>query len=141
MLHMIKLTVGCQNIDDLRQWLKVERINNIAFVRTRTTPKRAEEILQGGSLYRVMNGFITCRQPIIGFEPYQREDGHQGTLILVTDEVIAVEPRPMRPFQGWRYFKHEDIPADLPLQHQNTPILEKEFPLSLRKKLSELGIF
>jgi len=28
-------------------------------------------------------------------------------------KVIAVSPRPMRPFQGWRYFTEDAAPPDL----------------------------
>lgn len=142
MLHIIKLLVGCQNIEELRSWMRIERVNNIAFIRTRNTPKRSEEILKtGGSLYRAMNGFICCRQPILGFETYQREDGQKGTLILVSDEIIPVEPRPIRPFQGWRYFKEEDAPADLSAFPHDNKRSSQEFPRKLLARLSELGVF
>lgn len=140
-LHMIKLIVGCTSPEMLREWVQIERHNGIAYVRTRTMPKRAKEILQhGGSIYRVMNGLILCRQPIIGFEIYTRDDGHPGTLIMVSDEVIPTQPRPMRPFQGWRYFKPEDAPPDLDghdtLQDDGISAL----PPALRNQLSELGL-
>nr|WP_236646592.1 DUF1489 family protein [Aristophania vespae] len=72
------------------------------------------------------------------FEPYTREDGNQGTLILVTQEVIPVQARPMRPFQGWRYFKAEDAPPDLDGSDYNNGInqLTPEF----RRHLTELGL-
>lgn len=139
MLHMIKLAVGCHTPEALREWTRTERVNGHAYVQTRTKPKQASEILRGGSLYRVMNGLIRCRQPIVGFDRYTRFDGHEGTLILVSDDVIPVQPRPMRPFQGWRYLKPEDAPADLQggtADDDGTGSL----PVSLHKRLTELGL-
>ncbi|MDF7674182.1 DUF1489 domain-containing protein [Acetobacteraceae bacterium ESL0709] len=138
MLHMIKLAVGCSTVEELQKWVMLQRHKEYGFVRTRTMPKRAEEILAGGSLYRVMEGFILCRQPIKGFEPYARDDGHTGTLILVSDKVIPVQPRPMRPFQGWRYFKPEDAPPDLGgIEDENGINL---LPPVIKKRLTELGL-
>lgn len=138
MLHMIKLAVGCSTVEDLQNWVMQQRYKEYGFVRTRTMPKRAEEILAGGSLYRVMDGFILCRQPIKGFEPYTREDGHTGTLILVSNEVVPVQPRPMRPFQGWRYFKPEDAPPDLDQAGSENGI--NLLPITLKKRLTDLGL-
>lgn len=141
-LHMIKLIVSCTSPEMLRDWVAVERHRGTAYVRTRTMPKRAEEIVQGGgSIYRVINGLIMCRQPIIGFDSYTRDDGHPGTLILVSDEVIPTQPRPMRPFQGWRYFKPEDAPPDLGQGAADLPDDGiSSLPASLRNQLSELGL-
>ncbi|MCX5616257.1 DUF1489 domain-containing protein [Bombella sp. TMW 2.2559] len=141
-LHMIKLIVGCTSPEMLRDWVAVERHGDVAYVRTRTMPKRADEILEGGgSIYRVINGLIMCRQPIIGFDSYTREDGHPGTLILVSDDVIPTQPRPMRPFQGWRYFKPEDTPPDLDQPATGVPDNGiSSLPASLRNQLSELGL-
>ncbi|UMM64402.1 hypothetical protein DM15PD_14160 [Aristophania vespae] len=135
---MIKLAVGSSSIEELQEWVLQQRYKQYSFVRTRTMPKRAEEILAGGSIYRVIDGLILCRQPIKAFEPYTREDGNQGTLILVTQEVIPVQARPMRPFQGWRYFKAEDAPPDLDGSDYNNGInqLTPEF----RRHLTELGL-
>ncbi|MXV43864.1 DUF1489 family protein [Saccharibacter sp. 17.LH.SD] len=139
MLHMIKLAVGCTTPDALRDELKVERINGHGYVRTRTMPKRADDILKGGSIYRVMNGLILCRQPIIGFDEYTRDDNHKGTLILVSDEVIDVQPRPMRAFQGWRYFNPEDAPPDLSDNHSQQTGATL-LPPALRARLAELAL-
>lgn len=139
MLHMIKLAVGCSTLESLKDWIQTERINGHAYVQTRTKPKRDAEILNGGSIYRVMNGLITCRQPIIGFDRYTRHDGHDGTLILVSDDIIPVQPRPMRPFQGWRYLKAEDAPLDLKeTTHGDNGI--SALPSTLHKRLVDLGL-
>nr|WP_294914954.1 DUF1489 domain-containing protein [uncultured Neokomagataea sp.] len=136
MLHMIKLAVGCPTIDALRERMQHPRFRGHGAITTRTMPKRADEILNKGSLYRVLNGLILCRQPIVGLEPYERPDGTTGTLILVSDEIIPVQPRAMRPFQGWRYLKAEDAPADLGAISDGIANL----PPHLHKILSELAL-
>lgn len=134
---MIKLVVGCTTLDELAAWMRQgERIDGYGVVRTRTMPKQAAEIENRGSLYRVMGGLVLCRQPVAGFRPFTRPDGQIGTHILVTDEIIPVEPRAMRPFQGWRYLRPDDAPADLGTRsaHEGLDTL----PPDLRRALSEL---
>jgi hypothetical protein len=60
-LHLIKLCVGADSLDDLRQWMAArmrEAERRGAPLRhahvTRMTPKRAAEIVDGGSLYWVI---------------------------------------------------------------------------------------
>ena len=61
-LNMIKLVVGCDTIEDLLAWHQSGRP---WIMHTRQTPKRAAELLDGGSLYRVFKGAILCRQRIL----------------------------------------------------------------------------
>ncbi|QDH13734.1 DUF1489 family protein [Formicincola oecophyllae] len=138
-LHMIKLCVGCDTPDQLRAWGRQNRHGDGTWVGTRMMPKQAEALV-GGSLYRVMGGFITCRQPITGFRTVTRDDGTKGTLILVTDEVIEVEATLRRPFQGWRYLKPEDAPPDLDPLLAKAMANQNAMPPSIRKRLAELGI-
>ena len=70
---------------------------------TRMTPKRDAEILAGGSLYWVIRGEIAAREKIIAIEPFRDKDGIGRCRLVMQPKVIAVSPRPMRPFQGWRY--------------------------------------
>jgi hypothetical protein len=62
-LHLIKLCVGAESLADLREWMAArmtEAKRRRAPLRhahiTRTTPKRAADILGGGSLYWVIKG-------------------------------------------------------------------------------------
>ena len=73
-LHLIKLAVG---VDDLAHMKKVQAARRKQrrqgprsphWVYTRNTPRRAEELLHGGSLYWVVRGVIRCRQELVGFE-------------------------------------------------------------------------
>ncbi len=119
MIHLIKLCVGCESVEDLESWRAERRARGLGrpdglnFHRTRSTPLRAEEIAGKGSLYWVIGGEIRGRQKIAGFEASVREDGTPACLILMEPGVIRTLPRPCRPFQGWRYLKPEDAPPDL----------------------------
>ena len=56
-LHIIKLCVGVSEIDELRHWQDRRlREHEEIFHITRMAPKRADEILDGGSLYWVIKG-------------------------------------------------------------------------------------
>ena len=68
-LHLVKLCVGADLLDDLRQWMAArmaEARRRGAPLRhahvTRMAPKRAADILDGGSLYWVIKGQISARQ-------------------------------------------------------------------------------
>ena len=80
---------------------------------TRMTPKRAEEILDGGSLYWVVKGLISARQQIVGLEPFVDADGIGRCKIWLDQTVVTVAPRPMLTFQGWRYYEAKNAPPDI----------------------------
>ena len=67
-LHILKLCVGCDSVEDLRQWqqetLAKKRKNGekpVLIHWTRMTPKRRDEVLDGGSLYWVIKGYVRVR--------------------------------------------------------------------------------
>src|SRR5271163_1759363 len=76
-LHLIKLAVGADSLADLREWM-AERMAEARRRRaplrhahiTRMAPKRAADILDGGSLYWVIKGQIAARQRMLGVEPF-----------------------------------------------------------------------
>jgi len=128
-LHMIKLVVGCDDIAELADWYR----SHPPIVRTRQTPKRAQEIVEGGgSIYRIIKGQILLRQKIvaidtIGVGPASRCE------IRMDPNFVLVAPTPRRAFQGWRYFTEEDAPADLEAGGG------AEMPTALAAQLRELG--
>ncbi len=114
-LHLIKLCVGCDSPDDLRQWQagRLATQGRIVHV-TRMTPKRADELLAGGSLYWVIKGIVRVRQPILALHEGADETGRGFCAIELDQGLVEVQSRPHRPFQGWRYLKADDAPPDLP---------------------------
>ncbi len=60
-LHIIKLCVGVDSLQDLRDWRASRAAaGHAAICSTRMAPKRAAEILDGGSLYWVIRGQGWC---------------------------------------------------------------------------------
>jgi len=118
-VHLIKLSVGPETLTDLAQWQQ-QRLREQKWAGqkqelmhvTRQRPKRAEEVLDGGSIYWVIKGFIVARQKLIELRPLLRE-GVPYCGLIYEPELITVRARPRRPFQGWRYFDPDDAPADV----------------------------
>lgn len=139
-LHIIKLAVGAESLDSLRAWTErsaatSQAAEGRAVVRltTRMAPKRIDEILDGGSLYWVIRGAVQARQPIVGFEPFKDANGVGRVYIVMAPEVVPVRPRPSRPFQGWRYLRPQDAPADWRFDD-----LDEAIPPAMRRELMEL---
>lgn len=133
-LHMIKLSVGTDSIDDLARWQEFRREETGSeFNRhlTRNFPRRGAEILEsGGSMYWVIKGVILARQRIVDFEARENAEGGRRCAIVLDPELIPTVPRAHRPFQGWRYYKPEDAPPDL--DGSDTDALPPELAEELR---------
>ncbi len=113
-LHLLKLAVGVTDIDDL---LRVRAARAAArggtWVYTRNHPRRAAELLDGGSIYWVVRGRIRVRQQILGFRRERDENGRGYCLIDVDQALVATQTRACRAFQGWRYLPVAAAPPDL----------------------------
>ncbi len=116
-IHLRKLCVGISTVEELEelQNINIPNRNGKIWHVTRSWPKRAEELLKGGSMYWIIKGAMPARQPIIGFEEHPSEDPDEKPKcrILLARELIKTEPWPHRPFQGWRYLKPGEAPPDL----------------------------
>jgi hypothetical protein len=141
-LHLIKLCVGCDTISDLEDWIEENRSHHRRLARayeqthtTRMVPKRLRE-LQGGSLYWVIKGQVSCRQRLLAVRPFTDPDGISRCHLVLEPRVIVVQPRPCRPFQGWRYLEAESAPGDLGYASGDLA----QMPESLRRELVELGL-
>jgi hypothetical protein len=134
-LNLIKLCVGADGIENLEAWRdQVAPGDRPMPHTTRMTPKRAKELLDGGSLYWVIKRVIQARQTILELEEFTDEAVIKRCTIWLDREIIPTAPSPRRPFQGWRYLKAEDAPADLSVQTGG-----EDLPDDLRRKLIEIG--
>jgi len=112
-LHLLKLAVGIDDIEHLRR-VRAARTaqHGGSWVYTRNCPRRAQEVLAGGSLYWVIRGHIQARQQVTGFRSERNDQGRRYCLIEVAAELVPTVPRSWRPFQGWRYLSPGDAPGD-----------------------------
>lgn len=141
-VHILKLCVGISEPAELAAWQK-KRWNDAKKAGqkpecrhiTRNMPKRAEEILDGGSLYWVIKGVIRVRQRIKAVESIVW-DNEPHCKLLLERKIIRVQPRPMRAFQGWRYLESANAPRDLGELGKGAV----EMPAKMLAELQELGL-
>ncbi len=143
-IHIVKLCVGAESIDDLVRWQAARMAGAKAsghpgrlFHTTRMVPKRQDDLIDGGSLYWVIKGLIQVRQRILGFDEGHKEDGTRCCLILLDPALCPVRPTPRRAFQGWRYLEADDAPPDLDAAARSAA---EAIPATMRRELAELGL-
>ena len=135
-LHLIKLCVGCDTVDELIAWRQTALPRGDPWIlRTRQTPRRAAELTAGGSLFRVYRGVILSRQAIlavntVGAGPEARCE------ITLNETVVLTSPTPRRAFQGWRYLVGQEAPRDLADGSGADAI-----PPELSRRLLEAGVW
>jgi hypothetical protein len=142
-LHLIKLCVGVETPRDLAEW-QSERLQRLARAgkapehchRTLQTPRRRADILDGGSLYWVIKGFVLVRQRILDLRDDVKDDGTSCCGIVLDTELVPTRPQPRRAFQGWRYLEAADAPADA----KNLDASADTIPRGMREELRELRL-
>lgn len=138
-VNLVKLCVGTDEVQDLVDWQESRRgawPDGLPRHITRMFPKRAQELLNGGSLYWVFRGVILARQRVLRLEEVQGADGIPRCALVLDPAVIRTEPVPRRPFQGWRYLEPAEAPRDLPASRASEPGL----PPALSAALAEIGL-
>ena len=83
----------------------------------------------------IIKGVIAAREKIIAIEPCRDKDGIGRCRLVMQPKVIAVSPRPMRPFQGWRYLTEDAVPADLT---KSSAASVAAMPEPMRRELRDL---
>jgi hypothetical protein len=142
-LNLIKLCVGCDSVEDLEEWIAFRlderrRANEPVeqFHTTRMVPTRASELTDGGSLYWVIKGNVQCRQRLLEIRPFVDGEGISRCHLILDPAVVLTGWQPRRPFQGWRYLKPADAPADFGAGQAGM----RAMPQKLRRELAELGL-
>jgi hypothetical protein len=142
-LHLLKLCVGADSIRDMEDWIAerlearrkagepAEQIHT-----TRMTPKRAGELLDGGSLFWVIKGFVAARQELMALRATVDAQGVPRCQLVLNPVLVPVSPRPYRAFQGWRYLHPKDAPDDL----GSVGLGALGMPEAMRRDLAELGL-
>ncbi|MDV7141998.1 DUF1489 domain-containing protein [Tropicimonas sp. TH_r6] len=138
-INLLKLCVGAERVEDLIGWQEMTRTrwpDELPRHITRMWPKREAELVDGGSLYWVFKGQILARQRLLRLEEVQGDDGIRRCALVLDPEICRTQSAPRRPFQGWRYLKPEDAPADLPKGRAQ----EDPLPPELSAALAEIGV-
>lgn len=142
-VHLVKLCVGIDAVKDLKDW-QAERLRAMARAgetpelchRTVQAPRRRDEVLDGGSLYWVIKGFVLARQRILDLSETTKDDGRACCGIVLDPKIVNTHPHPRRAFQGWRYLEVADAPPDARVfENENS-----EMPPGMREKLRELRL-
>ncbi len=140
-LHLIKLCVGCDSVEDLAEWIEDRRRAARRAGRaaehvhvTRMVPKRRAELLDGGSLYWVIKGSVQVRQRLLDVQVFADGEGIQRCRLVLDHDLVRTAWQPKRPFQGWRYYDPRDVPADLDGAGRD------DLPPALRAELASLGL-
>lgn len=138
-IHLLKLCVGADSIEDLSDWQDSQRHRwpkGCAVHVTRMWPKRSDEVLAGGSLYWVIKGVILARQRVVGLEPVNGGDGISRCGIILETGIVRTQAAPRRPFQGWRYLLPAEAPPDLTKGRE----AEDPLPPGLAEAMAEFGL-
>ena len=141
-LHLLKLCVGADSVEDLEAWI-ADRLREARAAgrpaeqmhTTRMVPTRAPELVDGGSLFWVIKGNVQCRQRLLEVRPFVDGKGISRCHLVLDPAVHRTSWQPRRAFQGWRYLKPDDAPADLQAGSG-----WQAMPPELRSELASLGL-
>ena len=143
-LHLVKLCVGADSVEDLQAWIeaRLDAMHGAGetpehFHTTRMIPKRRDELLDGGSLYWVIKGNVQCRQRLADIRPFTDKQGVSRCRLVFDPQIVLTEWQPRRAFQGWRYLQPNDAPRDI---DGSSGSGWQTLPPELRRELAELGL-
>jgi hypothetical protein len=136
-VNLLKLCVGVDCVEDLEAWQAQRRARGETLRHvTRMWPKRADEVVAGGSLYWVIKGVVQARQKILALEEVDRGDGVRRCGLVLDGKVVRVAAVPRRPFQGWRYLDPAEAPPDLSRGRADSA----DLPPELAAALADIGV-
>ena len=135
-LNLMKLCVGADGPEDLLHWQKQRFHEAPAIHVTRMWPRREAELLDGGSIYWVFKGVMLARQRLLRLDERVGQDGIRRRALVLDRDLVRVAAVPRRPFQGWRYLKGDEAPADLPADRAS----EDPLPPDIAAALAAVGL-
>jgi hypothetical protein len=140
-INLLRMAVRIESVSQLKN-IQLERIANTEgghlHTYTRNMPKRIDELIDGGSIYWVVKRLIRVRQKIIGIEKITNDEGRKFCAIELDPSHTLLDPRPQKPFQGWRYLKPEESPPDAP--SGGAVDFDSDMPPEMMMELRELGL-
>lgn len=144
-MHLIKICMGIDSVAHLGRVQKARLAQRKAagepmelYHMTRHRPRKADEILDGGSLYWIIKGFVLVRQRLLRFDEIDPPVEMKGCRMVLAPELVPTRPQARRAFQGWRYLRDEDAPADARVSAKGE--IEDEPPPEMAAELRALGL-
>jgi hypothetical protein len=139
MLHMLKLSVGVKEVAQLRaiQTLRAAADPPLRH-QTRMMPKRRDEMLDGGSIFWVIGGFVQLRQRLLDIIEDRWDDGTPCAGLVLDPVLVPVEARPVKAFQGWRYLDAASAPPDVAAMREAPGA--QAMPEAMLRELRTLGL-
>ena len=107
------------------------------YQRMRSTPTRQTEILDGGSIYWVIKGYVRARQRILEIEARMDSEGRKRCFLRLDPKVIPTVLSSSKPRRGWRYLAVEEAPLDRTKAANSNG---EELPHEMAAELHELGL-
>lgn len=145
-VHLLKMAVRIDSVAHLarvqkarRDALRAQGEKPVTWHYTRNFPRRAAQVLDGGSMYWIIRGEIVARQRIIALEERRRNDGRKRCAIGLATKIIRTVPSAHRAIQGWRYLPPADAPPDLAAAPARAKGADR-LPDGLARELRELGL-
>jgi hypothetical protein len=105
---------------------------------TRMMPKRRDEMLDGGSMFWVIGGFVQVRQRLLDIIEDRWDDGTPCAGLVLDRVLVPVEARPVKAFQGWRYLDAASAPPDVAAMREAPGA--QAMPEAMLRELRTLGL-
>ena len=143
-VHILRRAFRVDSLDDLKRGQK-ERMDaeraagrpRRLFQRMRTTPTRTAEILDGGSIYWAIKGYVRARQRILGIETRMDSEGRKRGILRLDPKLVPTVLHPSKPRRGWRYLADADAPPD---RNEVEGRGGEELPSEMAAELRDLGL-
>ena len=142
--HLVKMAVGIESVDHLAQ-VQSDRMAQARLHggtgqlrhMTRNRPRREGDILDDGSIFWIIKGYIRARQNIIGFREGVGRSGRARCAIILDPRLVRTVLTPHKPIQGWRYMEALAAPADLDARALE---VQSALPETMADELRTLGL-
>ena len=132
-LHILKLSVGVETVEQIEALQRERRKRHgEVFHRTFQVPTKLDELLDGGSMYWVIKGFVRARQRLLRIDQLAPPVDGKRCAFVLEPELVRTELQARRPHQGWRYLRPQDAPRDLRPGETGDAALPPELAAELR---------
>ena len=144
--HLLRTGVGVDSIHHLYEIQSTYRHavddegRDCAWLTTRNTPTRSNDLINGGSVYWIIKRKICARQEIIDIQTCLDENGKKYCLILMNPQLYMTSPIDHRHIQGWRYLPFEKAPEDLRPYSPDLHEDDEDIDPKMAQELAEIGL-